>query len=316
MGWISKYRYIVLLTVCCLIGGIGLEGILVTPAHSAQTSQDEALANNLDRWNFPIRSIGVGTAYAADANGIQGGLTNPASLSRLQSNEFSIEYQRWGESWDMFNMGIASPQYGGQSVAFHTSWLDYGELEPQEDTELFRPQGNELKSGVTYSYRFSKNSALGVTGNVMSSDIGFRESEISYSVDLGYLYRLNNQIWFGASAKNASGTLQVDTGPEKLPTQVRGGVVWYFLQDRGALTTDLVFHDPGETADEQIGGAGGARILIFNHYRFSAGYHNYYEDRSGMTGAVELVYPDISWKTSYLNTGKDDVIRIGANLRF
>lgn len=290
----------------------------VQPIYGAQTPQTEAKANHLDRWNLPSRSLAVGGAYSADADGLQGGLTNPASLSRLQTHQFSVEHQNWRQSWKLFDAGIAVPMYGGHSLSLHGTWLDYGELEPESDTELFRPQGNEFKGGLSYSYRATRNSAIGFSGGFMTSEIGFRDREYEPYVDLGYIRRMPNDLWFGLTVKNVVGDLVIEDGEDKLPLQARGGFAWYLWQNRLTLTADAVYHDPEESADEEtsFGGAGGLRALFFEHYRFSVGYHNYYEDRDGLTGGLQIEYPNFKWKFSFMDTGTDNLVRLGGNMRF
>jgi hypothetical protein len=290
-----------------------------TTSRAALTSQDVARSNHLDRWNLPTRAMSVGGAYAADANGLQGGLTNPASLSRLQTYQFSVEYQRWRKEWDLFNAGIAVPMYGGHSLAVQGTWLDYGELEPSSPTQLFRPQGNEFKGGLSYSYRWTENSAVGFTVGGMTSEIGFRERQYATFVDLGYLYRFSPDLWLGASVNNVVGELTVDGGPDKLPRQSRLGLAWAIWQNRFSFTADAVYHQPGDnTPDEDAtpGVAGGMRFLLFEHWRFSAGYHSFYDGESGPTGGIQVEYPNFEWKLSYLDTEVDDLFRVGGNMRF
>ncbi|MGM0380560.1 MAG: hypothetical protein ACQEP7_01085 [bacterium] len=290
---------------------------------AAQTTREDAYADNLSRWNVPVFNQGVGMAYAADARGVHGGLTNPAALSRIQTHQFSIEYQRWGENWDLFNSGIAVPMAGPHAYAFQFSWLDYGELEPLEEDELYRPQGNEFKGSFTYSFLLADRLALGASLGMMSSKMGFKERETEPLADLGLLLRLNSGFWLGVTGKNLNGTLKIDDKYNKLPPEYRAGAAIYMFEDRIGLTGDMIYIDTEEREDferEDVGMAGGLRLLISESFRISAGYHSLYGDKNdapeGYTGGVELNLPGLRWNLGLVDTGEETITRAGGTLRF
>ncbi len=288
---------------------------------SEMTPQEVALQNNLEKWNTPVFNMGVGLAYAADARGAQGGFTNPAALSRIQNNQFTIEYQRWGKDWDLLSAGIAHPTFGGSAYSLQMTWLDYGELEPDYDTQLYRPQGSEFKAGVTYSQLFFEQVAVGVTGNVMTSKIGFRERETGGSFDLGALVRFSPDFWFGAVGKNLNGSLEIADTKNKLPTQYRAGFAWYLYQQRIGITVDAVKLstdqvDTGESEKSDFGMAGGIRYLFSPHLRFALGYHDIYLGQSGFTGNLGIKFPTFYWQLGYLQTEEENIMRTGGTMRF
>jgi len=305
--------------ICSVLLCSGVLYLVPVVVKAGPTPQSVALGNNLERWNFPTRSQGVGGAYTADAAGFQGALTNPASLSRLMSYQFSVEHQTWREDWNLFQAGIALPMRGGHAVSLNATWLDFGELEPAGPDEVFRPQANEIKAAISYSYRFTGSSSLGISGGMMGSEIGFREREFEPFVDLGFLHRITPNLWFGINSTNVVGDLEIDTGPDKLPMQFRTGLAWNWWEDRLTFTGDLIYHDPETSSsveDDSIGGAGGIRIQFFDHFRISSGYHNFYDGLDGITAGIQIEFPNFRGKASFLDTGNDELIRVGGNMRF
>jgi hypothetical protein len=286
-------------------------------SHAGQTPQDVALSNNLELHNIPVFNIGTGLAYAADARGVQGGLTNPASLSRLGSNQFSVEYQTWNEDWDLFSAGIARPLPRNSAFAVQASWLDYGELTPDYDTQLYRPQGNEIKGGITYTRAFYNRFSIGASLNVMSSKIGFRDRETEFVTDLGVLLRLGESFWLGAVGKNLNGSLIIDDTENKLPPEYRLGVAYYLFQERLGLTVDAAYREAEDEADDDnIGMAGGIRVRLSPQFRLAAGYHSLEEDLNGYTGSVEVIFPLFQWNLALMDAGDENIIRTGGTMRF
>lgn len=288
---------------------------------AGQTSRQDAYSNNLSRWNVPVFSMGNGMAYAADVRGVHGGLTNPAGLSRIQERQFSIEYQRWGENWNLYNTGIAVPISGGHAYALQLSWLDYGELEPLEEDELYRPQGNEFKSNFTYSRFFANRISFGASIGVMSSKMGFLDRKTEPTADLGLLLRLNPGFWLGMTGKNLNSSLKFDDKENKLPPEYRWGTAMYLFEDRIGLTADLVYIETENREDfrsEDIGMAGGLRLMFSKSFRLSFGYHSLYgngED-AGLTGGLNLKYPGLRWNLGLLDTGSEAIVRGGGSMRF
>ncbi len=288
---------------------------------AGQTAREEAYGDNLSRWNVPVFNQGVGLAYAADARGVHGGLTNPAALSRIQTHQFSIEYQRWAESWDLYNSGIAVPMRGPHAYAFQFSWLDYGELEPENDGQLYRPQGNEFKGSFTYSRLLANRLAVGISGGLMSSKMDFEDRKTEPVVDLGLIYRVTPGFWLGATGKNLNGSLQFDDKDNKIPPEYRVGTALYLFEDRIGLTADAVYIDTEDREDfdrEDIGMAGGLRLMFTESVRLSGGYHSLYGNNEieGYTGSVELRLPGLQFNFSLIDTGRETISRGGGTLRF
>ncbi|MFP4687419.1 MAG: hypothetical protein ACLFN5_04835 [bacterium] len=302
--------FVFLLTIVSVSG-------TVVEVYAGQTEQEVALANNLERWNLPVFNMGAGLTYAADARGLQGGITNPASLARISSNQFSIEYQTWNEGWDLFSGGIARPLGAGSVFAIQVSWLDYGELTPDYDTQLYRPQGNELKGGFTYTQAFHDRFSIGATVNAMSSKIGFRDRETEFSADLGLLFRPGESFWLGAVGKNLNGSLEIDDKENKLPPEYRLGAAYYVFQERLGITVDATYREAIEdTGDEQIGMAGGIRLRLSPHFRFAAGYHSFDDQYDGYTGSVELMFPLFQWQVAVVDNGEESITRAGGTMKF
>ncbi|GEM_PF-5476825 len=291
-----------------------------SPLYAGKTVQEVALGDNLERWNLPVFNMGVGQAYAADARAAQAGFTNPAAVSRIASNQFSVEYQRWGEGWDLVSAALAHPMRGGGAFSTQFTWLDYGELEPEEPDDLYRPQGNEFKAGLTYSQLLTDRLALGVTGNVMTSKIDFDyDRETAGSMDVGAIFRMTPDLWLGAVGKNINGSLKVDDKQNKLPPQYRAGVAWYLFQTRLGITADAVYledENSNTDDDQQIGVAGGLRFLYSPHVSLAVGYHNIYEDNDGMAGNLDFQFERFSFRLGYMQEENGNIIRTGGTVNF
>ena len=284
-------------------------------ARVSGTELSVARGNNLERMNQSIYHIGVGQAYVADVVSGQGGAGNPAGLSRRTVNQFSVEYQRFGEGWDLVSSGLVRPLRGGGSGGMQFAWLDYGELRRDYDTQLYRPQGTEFKAGISYSQQLTADLAVGLSGNLLTAKLGLdAQRETDYSLDAGALYRVNPGLWIGLVGRNLGGSLEIEGEANKLPEEFRVGFARYLFENRVSLTGDLVYIEPGAGLSRISGGAAGMRVTLVENLRIALGYRDIYEDESGFTGAVELFFPGITMRVGYLRDQYGRVVRMGGTV--
>ena len=155
----------------------------------------------------------------------------------------------------------------------------------------------------------------------MSSKLDFEDRKTEPVYDLGVLFRLNPGFWLGATGKNLNGSLKFDDKENKLPPEYRAGAALYLFQDRIGLTADAVYIDTEDRDDfawEDVGMAGGIRLIFTDALRLSGGYHSLYNnnEKEGYTGSVELRLPGLRWSFSLVDTGKENIARGGGTLRF
>lgn len=174
-----------------------------------------------------ITSMGLNGASVED---IWSTVTNPAGITAIKSITTAINYSKFLFDSELSTQGISlivpfaksARTFGG------LSFLRYGFTEY-----------NEIKTGITVGKKFSDHLSIGLRANLHQLSIAHYGSSTAFSVDLGAIYTLNNQIDIGAYITNPSKQhFNSSTVPTNIATTINIGAS-YFSSDKVLIAASL-----------------------------------------------------------------------------
>jgi long-subunit fatty acid transport protein len=234
------FYYIVVLTVSILVLGDGAEAGFKFGGASA-------------------RAMGMGGAFTAVADDASALYYNPAGLSQIIHREGIFTHAKKFDVLSLDFIGIASERIGISYIA-HSA-----ELESKEhgDTEM-----REATFGISIARKIYPKVALGATlkAMVMESVVG---NDRGFGMDLGAIYRYNEQTRFGLSCLNAGARVR----GEEVPFQVTAGVA-YELPDRPIMVVFDLFSKEDYGTNGTIGYRLGAEMTLKDVVGLRAGLND------------------------------------------
>jgi hypothetical protein len=138
------------------------------------------------------KAIGMGGAFVASADDITAAFYNPGGLSRINENQFLVNYSEWlvGSKHSWIGLGIKATD--DDYVAISVDNLDYGE---EEVTTVDSPEGtgemwnaSDLACNLSYCRNLTDRFSIGATVKYIQQKI-WNESATSFAADIGLLYR-------------------------------------------------------------------------------------------------------------------------------
>lgn len=202
----------------------------------------EARAEGLaaaDSLNLPVdaRSLGMGEASAAVAEGAGGVATNPAALDAVKGSQayFTHGFLTSGVSADYLSFGSG---YGPHHFGFNYYNVGYGRIKGADDSGNVAPNFYPSDSVYGFSYGTSLLGAdVAATLKYLDAKLVKRATAVTF--DLGGQYRIGDEWRLGLVGQNLGGTLKFENEPFPLPTKVDTGLGWK-AAERWWLTLDVV----------------------------------------------------------------------------
>lgn len=153
------------------------------------------------------RSIGMGGAFAAEANDISSMYWNPAGLTYLQQNSAAFDHVNWiaDIQYDVASAAILIPDVGTLGASFAT--LNVGEMDVTT-TSLPEGTGEKFSAGATminlsYARALTDQFSIGFNVKYIREFI-WNEAAQGFALDIGTLYNapVLNGLRIGASMSN------------------------------------------------------------------------------------------------------------------
>ncbi|MCJ0743495.1 hypothetical protein [Pedobacter montanisoli] len=136
-----------------------------------------------------ITSMGLNGASVKD---VWSTVANPAGITAIKSATVAINYSKFLFDSELNTQAASliipfTKTFGGLSFLRH-GFTEY----------------NEIKTGITIGKKFSEHLSIGLRANLHQLSISHYGNSTTFSIDLGAIYTLNNQIDIGAYITNPS----------------------------------------------------------------------------------------------------------------
>jgi hypothetical protein len=215
------------------------------------------------------RSIGLGGAFVAAADGPLGAIWNPSGLSQSLQNEAHFETSRYFEDTSINGLSFVIPARRLPTVGFTVLSLGSGSFE--KTNELNQSLGSFEESDMAFLFSASKSLsprlALGANIKVVTQHVeDFNATGVG--ADVGVMYGLTPKLRLGASVLNLGGpTLQQRDVAEQFPVEVRAGAALGILSGRGTLSVEVDHRDGPGTSFRA-----GTEMWFYDHFGLRVGY--------------------------------------------
>lgn len=204
------------------------------------------------------RRTALGGAYSAIQGDIWTLFHNPAGLTRLEGISGGLHLERRFLLQDL--------NYGAFGVAMpfqqkHVAGLDYS----GSGFSLYK----ESRIGLSYGVEVVDRLSLGVKGNYYLVSIPEYGTASAFSVDVGLLTRISEELALGFRAFNASQSRLKTEAGEKLPVAYSAGVAWQ------AGEKALIVADVEKTIDFPLSFNSGLEYAFHKMFKARAGFSTY-----------------------------------------
>ena len=211
--------------------------LLINVHQVAQASSGTEGASFLD---IPVGAgpAALGSAYTAFATKAYAPVWNPAGLGMLSGNEVAAQHLSYLDSMNYEFLSFVHPFDKAQDsdthrgIGFSVQYLGSGSINRTDINSDGTPVNNGDPIGtfsshyaaynVSYGQTLSDKLSLGVTGKMIQAKID-DVSASAYAADLGGLYKMNDQVQWGASLDNMGNQLKFLSEGDDLPMAFKIG---------------------------------------------------------------------------------------------
>jgi hypothetical protein len=244
----------------------------LTIASSTVRAADEAAAGLPGDWlsrYASARSIGLGGAFVAMADGPMGVVWNPAGLTQSLQNEAHFETARYFEDTSINGLSFVVPARRLPTIGFTMLSLSSGNFE--RTNELNESLGTFKQSDMAFLISASKavtpRFSLGTNLKIVRQEVE-SFSSTGVGADVGGMFSLTPRVNVGLSLLNLGGpSLAAREVKETYPMEVRGGFSFAYLSGRGMLSLEADHREgPGTTLHA------GTEVWFQEQFGLRAGY--------------------------------------------
>lgn len=257
------------------------------------------------------RAIGMGEAYAAQADDVHSLYWNPAGLALMQERQASFMYSPMIKDLKYQNAGIGIPLESG-AIGGSLSYLSYGDI-----------QGYDASGAATGNQSaYSAVATVGASwlGNQWSAGANVKgiqekladENANGFAFDIGsnLIYPkpvIGGTLRLGVAVQNLGGGIKFLQQSDPLPRQWKVGMAAVQMMNK-RLNVSLDFTKP---RDDDSNVAGGLEYWINRYLALRTGFVNNHTEGSGMRAGLGLRIRGISFDYAYAGQGE-----LGMNHRY
>ena len=284
------------------------------------------------------RATGMGSAYVAVANDVTAGYWNPAALVDAKPAEIMFMHSKQFISSIQYNFLAASSRMkDGSAIGISFLYLTvngiydtrnaYDELTNKIDySKIDKFNTGDYIFLISYAKPYNDKLSYGANVKLISRDYEV-ESALGLGFDLGFKYRLRDNLIVGAMLRDVTSSIMTwSTGKKDLITpSIRTGVSYLLSWDRynltfqPALDVNILFEGREYAAQYNIGPVSfdtfwGMEVAYKNTLALRAGYDDLNRFNTGIGVKIPKIAFDYSFTAGEPDLG--DVQRISFHLTF
>jgi hypothetical protein len=229
-----------------LIFLVGVASVFATPQLTGTSGPAD-----LSKVAFSARQHGMGGAGIALADDTGGFILNPAGLAGVKAREFSSMSSRFADSFDYLWLGYIHPakvDVDTFGVSFFTE--SFGSLSRTgldsfgRETSIGSFGAGDFMGTFSYGRKMTKDLYSGLQLRYTSKQIDDATGS-SFDLDMGSIYRVNQNLKLGATYRNLLGTgfayNTTDTSVSHTPGYLAVGAAWELVDKSLTFAADYSF---------------------------------------------------------------------------
>ncbi len=219
------------------------------------------------------RAQGMGGAYTALSNDINGIYFNPAGIGFGFRPAFMFYHAQWFEDIAVENVSFYYPNLNNFAISVGLSYLHLPEIEGYDiqagNPEPINPYTvYNFVGQLGFSYRFLSNFSLGLQVKYLNEKLD-NISTSGVAFDLGFRYRLPvNYLNFGVSILNLGPKIQYEQHKEDLPLTYRLGIAYRVPNSMITFALDAI-----KMKGQKWMTTPGIEVGFIENFALRAGYH-------------------------------------------
>lgn len=249
--------------------------------------------------NSSVRSSALAGSNAAVMEGIQSVFLNPAGLASIRKLNIYTQYSRWLDGINIGYLSLGWPFTRNSNIGINVGYMQYPKLKVT-DPDTGSVYGYTVKNdfsaatgfgGLSYSGKLSESLFSGVNIKVVGEQIGSYASAVTLASDLGIIVRPSMNESYGLSINNISWGAKFKNKWEPLPTLLRAGGQWKYIEQKGSFEGwEYTLSIGGELRfKDGIYAKAGIEISPFRIILFRGGYNYALEtDELGKLGGASF----------------------------
>lgn len=262
------------------------------------------------------RPAAMGGAYAALSAGPETLDYNPAGLDKTDSNSVAFSHRIHFQDVSQQTAGIIfKPDSIRNSFAFTLNTLGFGNI---QRTTLSNPSGAGLGNFSIRDWAISAGLSQNIKDNLSSGlSVKYLRETIdditgdAIAIDIGFMTDLNNYdlpITLGVAAQNIGTKVKFQSDREDLPLNLKMGMAYKFLTDKGVFAIDMNSPRKGETSFHA-----GFEFKSLKYAAVRIGYNGRNESGNGLTIGFAGTYNKFLLEYAFIpygNMGNSNVISL------
>jgi len=270
--------------------------------------------------NIGARATGMGGSFTAVADDASAVYWNPAGISRLSGNIFTVNHAVWltdisvTQAAYIFDVGFMPGMFAVQAKSLYMSDM--------ERTTVFHPDGDgtffdagDSQFGLSYSRSLTDKFSAGLTASLVHSGLDDLSDNV-VSFDFGTLYDTGyKSLRIGFAIQNIGGDLTYidDARAAKVPTIFRVGASMDVIEngDNNLLMSAEFSHPPDNSERVNVGGEYGFKDFLFARAGYNIGY-----DSETLAAGLGVKFPTSSSTETRFDYSYTDMSDLGGAHRF
>ncbi len=246
------------------------------------------------RMNVGSRAQGLGGAYTALSNDINGLYYNPAGMGFVVQPSMMLYHGQWIEDISLENISFLMPFKNNLSLAggityLHLPNIDRYEIDPVTGGPLAEGtfQAYDFIGQLGVAYRMGWDLSLGLTGKFFQERLDDVTAS-SFAFDAGILYHTPiDYLNIGFAVQNLGPGVKYQNTSEKLPLSYRMGIAYQLPYNAVTFSADAV-----KVRGENVKFYPGVEVEFLDAFSLRSGYEFGKDTGSGYSLGLGLKFMD------------------------
>ncbi len=174
------------------------------------------------------RPQGMGGAFVAISDDVNGIYCNPGGLYQSEKVEFILAYTQWFEDMKCHYIGFISPlKNANRIIGLSFTYFGVDDIDKRDSfgNRIGSLEANDIIVSLSYSHGVSSSLGLGMTVKGIFEKLGDDKGQ-DIALDIGALYHLLSTLRLGLNLQNIGPQMDIGGEKGKLPFNIKTGLAY------------------------------------------------------------------------------------------